>query len=76
MKTVRAKIMIAISDDGFWICDGSPSLKTSKARRKSIDEAVTGLGVLPPVKYYEVTVDVPVPAPERVTPLPARARRA
>ena len=71
--SVKATVLIAISDDGYWISIGSSGNKTAKSRRKEIDELLTNIGVLPPVKYYEISAQVPVPDPEIAVKLDARA---
>lgn len=60
MKTVRVRILVAITDDGTYVADGNSEVKPRDliaSMGESIHHYMT-----PPVDYCWIEADVPVPA--------------
>lgn len=61
MKSQRVRILVAITDDGTYRADGSSDV----APQKLIDGMNEWLGgvMTPPIEFFWIEADVPVPAP-------------
>jgi hypothetical protein len=62
MNTLRAKILIAITDDGAWHAEGGDGIKP-KQLIESVNEMLHAQNWTPPIEFYWIEVDVPVPPP-------------
>lgn len=72
MKTIKARILVAVTDDGY-AAEGD-SLLTAKQLTAAMTERVNGEGWGAPIIYHWVEVDLPLPAKTRRAPIKGRVK--
>ena len=74
MKTVRVRILVAVTDDGSWIADGSciegASHTNEERTRKDLIELAKA-NFDPPIELHWIEAEIPIPAPLAPTTIQA-----
>jgi hypothetical protein len=77
MKTVRVRVLVAVTDDGTYLAQGSTPFKgpfNAAAAEREMGEGIHNV-MTPPIVYHWIEADVPVPAPTERKPIKATTRR-
>lgn len=60
MKTVRVRILVAVTDDGAWLAEGHPG-RDKRWVRDVMDMAKAEYDL--PINFHWIEAEVPVPEP-------------